>query len=74
MVPDEVKKSTNELALIALTTDLNPVLERGGDIRRLKAGSVEVEYGPGAQPVTVYRHVDGFLKPLLDIGNKVVRG
>lgn len=74
VVPEEVKKSTAELALIALTTDLNPSLERGGDIRRLKAGSVEVEYGPGAQPFTVYRNVDGYLRPLLMVGNRLIRG
>lgn len=74
IVPQEVKDSTAELALTALTTTLNPDLDRGGDIKRVKAGSVEVEYGNSASATTERPAVDGLLSVLLESTNTVARG
>lgn len=74
IVPQEVKDATAELALTGLTTTLNPDLDRGGDIKRVKAGSVEVEYGDSAPVVTRRPSVDGLLSVLLESTNRLPRG
>jgi hypothetical protein len=43
-VPTEVQQATAILALERSTGDLNPSQSRGGDIKRVKAGSAEVEW------------------------------
>lgn len=61
-VPPEVKQATCETAIRELADpgSMTPDLERGGFIRRMKAGSVEIEYG-GNNNQTVYTIIDGIL-------------
>ncbi len=66
-IPTEIKSATCEAAIRELTTpnSMLPDLERGGSIRMLKAGSVEIEYGANATAITTYRVIDGILGNLL---------
>ncbi len=66
-IPVEIKSATAEAAIRELTTpnSMLPDLERGGSIRMLKAGSVEIEYGANATAITTYRVIDGILGNLL---------
>ncbi len=66
-IPIEIKNATCEAAIRELTTpdSLLADLERGGSIKMLKAGSVEIEYGANASAVTTYRIIDGILSGLL---------
>ncbi len=66
-IPQEVKDAVCEAALRELTEpgSMLPDLERGGNIKRLKAGSVEVEYGAGATATTKYTAIDGILSSLI---------
>ncbi len=43
-VPRKVKDATCELALEALSKPLTPSLARGGDVKRQKVASLEIEY------------------------------
>lgn len=43
-VPQRVKDATAELALEALDKSLSPSLARGGDVKRQKVASLEIEY------------------------------
>ncbi|MDB5490356.1 MAG: hypothetical protein JWO78_205 [Micavibrio sp.] len=76
VVPALVKHAVCLLALEALTADLNPVLERGGAIKREKVDVIETEYMDGAPVGTVRPAVDGLLKKYLrgpSINRRVVR-
>ncbi|MGM4891261.1 DnaT-like ssDNA-binding protein [Tardiphaga sp. 839_C3_N1_4] len=66
-IPQEVLDATAEAAFRELTEpgSLSPDLERGGAIRRLKAGSVEVEYATTASARTTFTTIDGVLAGLL---------
>jgi hypothetical protein len=66
-IPQEIKEATCELAVRELAEPVStmPDLERGGAIKRLKAGSVEIEYGANAPAVTVFSKIDGILAGLL---------
>jgi hypothetical protein len=66
-LPAEVVRATCEAAIreLAVPNSLNPDLERGGAVQRLKAGSVEIEYSAGAPAITTYRIIDELLAPLL---------
>ncbi len=66
-IPIEIKKATCEAAIRELSSpqSLLPDLERGGDIRRLQAGSVAIDYGNGARAVTTFQLIDGILAGLL---------
>lgn len=66
-IPIEIKNATCEAAVREFATpeSLLADLERGGQIRLLKAGSVEIEYGANAAPITTYRVIDGILSGLL---------
>lgn len=66
-IPQEVINATCEFAVreLAEAGSTNPDLARGGAIKRLKAGSVEIEYGGNAIAATVFNVVDGILAPLL---------
>lgn len=67
VVPYEVENATAELALKELASPGStlPDLERGGDIRSLRAGSVQIQYGTGAPPGSTFQLVDGILSSLL---------
>jgi hypothetical protein len=66
-IPREVLDATAEAAFRELSEpgSLSPDLERGGAIRRLKAGSVEVEYATTASARTTFTTIDGILSGLL---------
>jgi hypothetical protein len=65
-VPSELQRASCELAARALSEPLASDDARGGKVKRLKAGSVEIEYADGAPVVTVYGIVDGIMEPLLN--------
>jgi ABC-type sulfate transport system substrate-binding protein len=44
---------------------LTPDLERGGEIKRVKADTVEVEYSDGANATTTFTAIDGLLADLV---------
>lgn len=66
-IPQEIIDATCELALreLAIPGSTAPDLERGGQIRSLKAGSVAIEYAGGAPATTIYSVVNGILAPIL---------
>ena len=69
-VPVEIINATIEAALRELATpgSMLPDLERGGQLKRVKAGSVEVEYGSNATATTDFQLIDGLLSGLLQSG------
>ena len=66
-IPHEIVSAACEAALRELVDpgSLAPDLERGGAIRLLKAGSVEIEYSSNAVPTTVFQMIDLALVSLL---------
>ncbi len=68
VIPQQILSACCEAAVreFAEPGSLNPDLERGGAIKRLKAGSVEVEYGASATPQTAFQIIDGILSGLLE--------
>lgn len=69
-IPVEVKNAVAEMAVRELEApgSMMPDLERGGQVRRLKAGSVEVEYGSNSTATTTFQLIDGIMAPLLGAG------
>jgi hypothetical protein len=66
-IPTEIVKATCEAAIRELATPLSmsPDLERGGYVKSLKAGSVEIVYQDGADPNSTTQLIDGILSGLL---------
>lgn len=64
-LPKEAKRATCEAALIALTEDLAPALERGGRVASEKLGPLETSYEAGAPAETVYSSIDRVIAPVL---------
>ncbi|GJE00556.1 DnaT-like ssDNA-binding protein [Methylobacterium isbiliense] len=79
-IPREVVAAVCEAALRELTEpgSLSPDLERGGAIKRLAAGSVEIEYAGGAPASTTFQAIGLALASLLLPANpysgRAVRG
>jgi hypothetical protein len=65
-LPLELQQAAAELAGRAVSAPLADDEARGGDIKRMKAGSVEIEYAQGARLGTTYGIVSKMLVPLLD--------
>jgi hypothetical protein len=65
-LPLELQQAAAELAGRAISAPLADDEARGGDIKRMKAGSVEIEYAQGAKLGTTYGIVSKMLIPLLD--------
>lgn len=65
IIPECIKQAVAILALEALSSDLNPSLERGGAIKRTKVDVIEVEYANSAQATTARPAIDGLLRPIL---------
>lgn len=63
-VPREVINATCWLAREALTGEIDPALDRGGEISAVKAGSVEVRWGDRAPGGKNFRHVTKMLRTL----------
>ena len=71
-IPQELKNAVAWLANESLSgNELDPAQERGGQIRNVKAGSVAVEWNPGAPAGKSYRHVRTMLRNI--ITNSVMR-
>ncbi len=66
-IPVEIIDATCELALRELASpgSTMPDVDRGGQPRRLKAGSVEIEYGANATAQATFSLIDGILDGLL---------
>ena len=66
-IPQELIDANCEAAIreLAAPFSMLPDLERGGQIRRLQAGSVAIDYGANATAITTYRVIDGILGNLL---------
>jgi hypothetical protein len=70
-VPIEIINATCEMAVRELANpgSMMPDLDRGGNVRRLKAGSVEIEYGANASARTEFTLIDGMLTNILTTGS-----
>lgn len=68
-IPIEILNAVCEAALRELTEagSLMPDLERGGEIKSLKAGSIAIEYADGAQVETTFSIIDGILSSLVGV-------
>ena len=66
-IPTEIINAVCEFALRELIEagSTMPDLDRGGNAKRIKAGSVEIEWGANASANTVFQTVDGILAGLL---------
>lgn len=69
-VPIEVVQATCEAAVRELASpgSMMPDLERGGGVRILKAGSVEIEYGANAANTTTFSTINNLLSGLISGG------
>lgn len=72
-IPDRVKAACAELALIALTEDLAPPLERGGRVLSERVGPVEVGYAADAPAGRSFPAVEALLRGLVRTGAIPVR-
>jgi hypothetical protein len=70
-IPIEIIQAVCEAAIreLAEPGSMMPDLERGGGVRRLKAGSVEIEYGANALNQTTFTAIGNLLSGLLAGGN-----
>nr|BDD45291.1 hypothetical protein 13 [bacterium] len=64
IVPQRVKDACCELALYALSNPLTPALARGGEVKRQKVGSLEVEYFEDANTEKTFPLVNNILSGL----------
>jgi hypothetical protein len=66
-IPPQIKSATIEAAIREMESpgSLSPDLERGGAVKSLKAGSVEIEYADNADLKTTFTAIDGLLSPFL---------
>lgn len=74
IVPTEVKRACAELALAAISGDLNPTLDR--TTLKEKVDVIEVEYSPHSPEYKRFRAVDMLLSPYLQVSGmsaKLVR-
>ena len=67
LIPAALKKAVCEAALreLAEANSMTPDLDRGGEIKRVKADTVEVEYMDGANSTTTFTAIDGLLADLV---------
>lgn len=75
VVPWRIVDACCELAGVASAgTDLNPALERGGQVKSESVGSISVTYMDGAPLGTVYQAAFGLVHPLLKERSKLTVG
>jgi hypothetical protein len=79
VIPVEMINATCEAAIreFASPGALAPDLDRGGAVKTLKAGSVQIDYGASASPTTTWTAIDNALSGLLRsvaMGVRAVRG
>jgi hypothetical protein len=73
-IPARLTYATAEAALAQIKgTELSPELERGGQVRRERVGSLETEYSPGAPARTALTAVSDLLRGLIIGGSGAVR-
>jgi len=65
-MPDCLRVAVAELAVRALSKTLAQDLARGGFIKTLKAGSVDIEYADGAPAQKTYGLIGNTLAPILN--------
>ena len=65
-MPDCLRVAVAELAVRALSKSLAQDLARGGMIKTLKAGSVDIEYADGAPAQKTYGLIGNTLAPILN--------
>ncbi len=67
LIPTALQKAVCEAALRELISanSMTPDLDRGGEIKRVKADTVEVEYMDGANSTTTFTAIDGLLANLV---------
>lgn len=68
-IPAMLKQAVYEAALRELATpgSMTPDLDRGGEIKRVQAGPVAVEYKDSAPSTTLRTSIDGILSALLRV-------
>lgn len=71
--PQKIKDATCELALQALSERLEPVQDRGGDIKRERVGDLEVEYMDGARSTKSFGFARKLLRGYYRGGNRLKR-
>lgn len=64
-IPQEIKDAVSWLANEALGGQLRPARKRGGRIDSITAGSVKVQYQPGAPANSTYEYVDLLVENLI---------
>lgn len=64
-IPDRLKAACAELALIDLSVDLAPPLERGGRVLSERVGPLEVSYAADAPPGRSFPAVEALLRGLV---------
>jgi hypothetical protein len=66
-IPIEITTATCEAAIREYTAPgtLAPDLDRGGQVKSLKAGSVDIVYGANATPLPLFTIIDNILGSLL---------
>lgn len=64
-IPTRLKAACAELALVALSEDLAPPLDRGGRVLTERVGPVEVGYAPDAPPGRTFPAVEALLRGLV---------
>jgi hypothetical protein len=67
-IPQEVINATIEAAVreMASPNSMMPDLERGGAIKEIQAGSVDITYADGAPVATSFQLIEGILSGLLN--------
>lgn len=67
VIPDYIKQAVFEAALREVTEagSMTPDLERGGEIKKVEAGEVSVEYKDSAPASTTYVSISGIISPML---------
>lgn len=64
-IPPEVRDATAWLAKEALSGELDPPADRGGEISAIAAGSVSIQYADTAASGKTFRHVKRLLRNLI---------
>lgn len=72
-IPTELIHATAWLASYATNGEIDEPAQRGGQIQRVQAGSVQIEWNKSAPAGTVFRHVNRMLKKITTGGQNTVK-
>jgi hypothetical protein len=73
-IPDQIEDATCELAVRALgVDDLEADIDAGGQVKRQKVGTLEIEYNDFADPTIKYTFVEKLLIGLIKQTNRLIR-